>query len=307
MLHKHNESTIESLEHETSWAADLQALVEELRDDNDSLKKEAREVVEVRLDKERSDELEKPTLETKTSLILILFRDSLHSSQLRGRLEAMEVDLRMARADLEGNEVAMANMHTAMQNLQGERDSEIRMVEQQAKDDRMMEREAVEGRLAALAEVHESNIADVRDVHKKEIRIEKDRLETLNVKHEGVLAENVGLRRSLDEAIKRLQASQEDIVDRVLMKNILLDWHSKKGDERKDVMAVMASLLHFTDEEKKQADLYFERREDKGVMGNLVGNIVAPLPPPVLDVEQLEGENVRDKFVQFLLAESGGD
>jgi hypothetical protein len=75
----------------------------------------------------------------------------------------------------------------------------------------------------------------------------------------------------------------------------------------RDVMAVMASLLHFTDEEKASAELYFERKDDKGMVGRVVGNIVAPLPPPVLDVEQLEGENVRDKFVQFLLAESGGD
>ena len=75
----------------------------------------------------------------------------------------------------------------------------------------------------------------------------------------------------------------------------------------RDVMAVMASLLHFTDEEKASAELYFERKEDKGMVGRVVGGIVAPLPPPVLDVEQLEGENVRDKFVSYLLAESGGD
>ncbi|GMI36851.1 hypothetical protein TrRE_jg6780 [Triparma retinervis] len=229
------------------------------------------------------------------------------AEEFKGRLDASEVDLRMARRDLEGSEVAMGNMHVAMQNLQGERESEIKMMEQQAEEEMAGEREAFEGRLEALAEVHESNVAEVRAQHKKEMRIEKDKLETINFKLEGNMTENVGLRRSLDEAIKRLQASQEDIIDRVLMKNILLDWHGKSGDERRDVMAVMASLLHFTDEEKASAELYFERKEDKGMVGRVVGGIVAPLPPPVLDVEQLEGENVRDKFVSYLLAESGGD
>ena len=140
---------------------------------------------------------------------------------------------RMARRDLEGSEVAMGNMHVAMQNLQGERESEIKMMEQQAEEEMAGEREAFEGRLEALAEVHESNVAEVRAQHKKEMRIEKDKLETINFKLEGNMTENVGLRRSLDEAIKRLQASQEDIIDRVLMKNILLDWHGKSGDERR--------------------------------------------------------------------------
>lgn len=139
----------------------------------------------------------------------------------------------MARRDLEGSEVAMGNMHVAMQNLQGERESEIKMMEQQAEEERTAEREAFEGRLEALAEVHDSNVAEVRAAHKKEMRIEKDKLETLNFKYEEKMTENVGLRRSLDEAIKRLQASQEDIIDRVLMKNILLDWHGKSGEERR--------------------------------------------------------------------------
>jgi len=111
------------------------------------------------------------------------------------------------------------------------------------------------------------------------------------------------LRRSLDEAIHRLQTSQEDVIDRVLMKNILLDWFSKTGKSKRDVLALMASVLHFTEEEKDAIHI----GDHSGTFGKVVGSLAAPLPPSAADIDHLEGDTVREKWVNFLLAEAGGE
>ena len=104
------------------------------------------------------------------------------------------------------------------------------------------------------------------------------------------------MRRSLDEAIHQLKATQDDIIDRTFMKNILFDWLTKKGvKERQDVLELMAKILHFSDEEKQQVHISHSTG-----LGFLVGNF----PEPKADMEHLEGENVREKWVNFLLAET---
>jgi hypothetical protein len=108
------------------------------------------------------------------------------------------------------------------------------------------------------------------------------------------------LRRSLDEAIHRLQSNQEDVIDRSIMKNILLDWHAKSGKNRRDVLHIMASLLHFTEEEKDKVGV--GDNPHTGPIGKVVGAVTAPLPHSDL---HLEGDTVREKWVSFLLSEAG--
>ena len=107
----------------------------------------------------------------------------------------------------------------------------------------------------------------------------------------------------MDEAIHRLQRSQEDVIDRSLMKNILLDWNSKHGKGRKDVLEVMASVLHFTEEERDKMGI----GHGPGTLGKVVNAVTAPIPPPSHSIDKLEGDNVREKWVNFLLAEAGGN
>ena len=90
------------------------------------------------------------------------------------------------------------------------------------------------------------------------------------------------------------------------MKNMLLDWHSKSGNHRKQVMLVISSLLHFTDAEKGKFGLS-GGPNDSGVVGAIVGAVASPIGASKVNVDKLEGENVRDKFVNFLMSESADD
>jgi hypothetical protein len=100
-----------------------------------------------------------------------------------------------------------------------------------------------------------------------------------------------------------VQASQDDVVDRAVMKNMILDWNSKVGEERGMVMQVIASLLHFTEEEKEMCNVHERalRSYEKG----LVGKVFEAPPPPKVAADKLEGDSVKDKFLSFLLAETG--
>lgn len=65
----------------------------------------------------------------------------------------------------------------------------------------------------------------------------------------------------------------------------------------------MASLLHFSDDEKDAIHI----GDATGTLGKVVGVVAAPFPPAAADINHLEGDSVREKWVSFLLAEAGGE
>ena len=124
----------------------------------------------------------------------------------------------------------------------------------------------------------------------------------LEVKIEKLRSENNQMRRSLDEAIHRLQTTQEDVIDRTLMKNILLDWCTMKNNQkRQQVLELMANVLHFSEDEREKVNL--THMDIESVRSRVVGAL-APIPPSKTDVENLQGDNVREKFLNFMLAET---
>lgn len=65
----------------------------------------------------------------------------------------------------------------------------------------------------------------------------------------------------------------------------------------------MASVLHFTEEEKDAIHI----GDHSGAFGKVVGAVTAPLPPSSADIHHLEGNTVGEKWVSFLMAEAGDD
>ena len=224
----------------------------------------------------------------------------LQENELNSRFVAARADLDLYKVDLERSNTGFSNLQMAMENFQSERESELAMMEQANAEAVAAEREACNTRLAAMADINSSTITDIRNEAKATVLKANMELEKAKEQYEGFRIESVGLRRSLDEAILRLQVSQEDIIDRATMKNILLDWHGKTGQGKKQVMGLMASILNFNEDEKDRAGLV----EKEGVVGTVVGAAFAPLPPAKVDVGELEGDSVKDKWVSFLLAES---
>lgn len=68
-------------------------------------------------------------------------------------------------------------------------------------------------------------------------------------------------------------------------------------------MVLLGSILHFTEDEKDKAYI----GDGPGTLDKVVNVVAAPLPPSKLNVDKIEGDNMREKWVNFLLAETGDD
>jgi GRIP domain len=235
-----------------------------------------------------------------TSAQLVSDRDSALAEvqDLKRQLVAALADIDVSKSDSERVMLANANLQSALEAFQMERESELSIWEENKAADEKAIHAAHQVALDAAHQAHEAQMALIQKASDAAVRNSMNEIKLLEDKVETYRMDNVNMRRSLDEAISRLQATQDDVIDRAFMKNVLFDWLTKKGvKERRDVLEVLANILHFTEEEKEQVHI--------GYSGHLgLGSIVGPLPEAKADMEHLEGDNVREKFVNFLLAET---
>lgn len=227
-------------------------------------------------------------LETERDEALAMVQD------LQLQLSAALADVDVAKSDTERVMQANGNLQSALEAFQNEREAEMAMVEANQRDQEEATAGAHAAAIAATNEVHQAEIRKVQQAADASVRHSMEEITLLEDKLEKLRLENVQTRRSLDEAINRLQATQDDVIDRTFMKNILLDWLTKTGKkERTQVLELMANVLHFSDSEKERVHI-----DDGGGLRTLV----AP-PPAKADMEHLEGDNVREKWVNFLISE----
>lgn len=222
---------------------------------------------------------------------------------LERQLRAMAADLEIAKADTQRVTTANLNLQNALESFQNEREAELALVEEQRREAEQATAAAHAAALEATHEAHDAHVKQIQNTADASVRHLMEEIKRLEAKLETYRVDNVQMRRSLDEAINRLQTSQEDVIDRALMKNILLDWLTKHNPkERSQVLEVMASLLHFSDQEKER--VHIDTGASTSALVNFVGSLAAPPPPPKADLEHLEGASVADKWVNFLLAET---
>lgn len=240
---------------------------------------------------------------SETSAQLEAQRDALAAEvqDLKRQVTAAYADVDIARSDMERVMIANVNLQNALEAFQNERDAELALLEEQKRSGEEATAAAHAAAMRATHEVHDLELKQIAYAKEEEIARIRAEVKKLEDKNEKFRVENIQMRRSLDEAIHRLQATQEDVIDRSIMKNILLDWLVKRDKkERQQILEVMANVLHFTEDEKAKVHL----DDGSTVMGKVVHSVAAPLPPAKADLEHLPGENVREKFLNFLLAET---
>lgn len=218
---------------------------------------------------------------------------------LQLRLSAAIADHEILKADGERLALSNENLQGALEAFQAEREAEMAMIEEQKLDETQALNSSHAAEMEALELVHQNKVRQIQKAADDAVRNKMEEVKELEDKVEKFRMESVQTRRSLDEAIERLSQTQDDVVDRTVMKNILLDWLTKAGKkERNQVLEMMADLLHFTDDEKRR--VHIDGRSPS------IRNIMSP-PPAKVDLKSLEGENVREKWVNFLLAETSDD
>jgi len=220
---------------------------------------------------------------------------------LEQRLAAQHADLEVSKADYARALMVSSNLEMAMTAFESEREAELALLEESRASTEEAIKAAHELALEAMTRENERVIQEGQLASNEAVTNMMNELQSMEQKQESIRKENINLRRSLDEAIHHLQNKEEDVIDRSLMKNILLDWYSKSGKAKRDVMSVMSSVLHFTEDEKDKCGLGDSSR----TMGKVYDTFAPPLTPAMKNLEDLDGDNIREKWVNFLLAESG--
>lgn len=220
---------------------------------------------------------------------------------LKQQLAAAEADLQVAKADAERIMTANNNLQSALESFQTEREAELGLVEEQRLESEAQIKAAHEIAMEATKESHKAELQKMRAETDNEIKSVMAKVQQLQQTAEEYRLDNVQMRRSLDQAIQRLQSTQEDVIDRQVIKNILLDWLTKTdARQKRQVLELMASVLHFTDEEKSRVHI----TEGSELFGKVLHSVAVPLPPAKADLEHLDGDNVREKWVNFLMGET---
>ena len=297
-------SQLESLRKENASMKDKIASMSEDSEKIGGLKMELQMLEEERL-REKSA-LESAQDKTSEDYAQVLNeRDAANATvrNLEQQLVAARADLELAHTDRDRAVTANDNLTMALEAFQSERESEISLLSEQ----RIADEEAVKAaHQASLEAMKEANAAQMRDVQyaaDKSVQNQLAEMDKMETELQECRRESSNLRKALDEAIARLQTSQEDVIDRNLIKNVILDWHGKRGKDKRDVMILLGSILHFTEDEKDKALI----GEGPGALHKVYDAVAAPLPPAKLNVDKIEGETVRDKWVSFLMAETGDD
>lgn len=116
------------------------------------------------------------------------------------------------------------------------------------------------------------------------------------------------LKRALDEAITRLQFSNNDTVDRRLLANLVVSYFVRR--QSRDVLDVIAKTLGFTDEERVNVGLWSldpNANKSGGLLGGLFATVTTGFvgsPRKEFHPADAANSTISDMWVQYLLEET---
>mmetsp|Transcript_18967 Transcript_18967/g.52914 ORF Transcript_18967/g.52914 Transcript_18967/m.52914 type:complete len:984 (-) Transcript_18967:48-2999(-) len=306
-LHHENETLRETIENLQLEKTKLKEQIEALKSGSEELSGLQMELT--MLKEERARERTKNQAAVDSALVSRTQIESERDSALsqlkdsKQQLAAALGDLEIAHSDNARMMTANDNLQSALEAFQDERRAEMEMVDEQRRESEDAIKSAHATATNALKQIHETQMYEFQKASDSAVKNMMQEMELVQGTVEKLKSEKNQIRRSLDEAIHRLQTTQEDIIDRNVMKNILVDWCTLNDkSKRHQVLEVMANLLHFSEEEKEKVHLTSKSLDS--VRAKVVGALAAPLPPSKADVEHLEGSNVHEKFINFLMAET---
>jgi len=226
------------------------------------------------------------------------------AKDLERKLVQSLADYEIAQQDNERVSKSLENMERALEAFQAEREEECALLEEHRVESESALKEAHEASLEALRISNDMRMGEVQEAANKAVTKCMGEIDEIEAKLSEAREETRSTRKALDEAIRKLQATQDDVIDRTLMKNILLDWIGRKKD-KDAVLSILTSLLKFSEKEKNEVGLFEHNRT--GIAGRVVDAVAAPLPPTKLHIDKIEGDSVQEKWVNFLISESSMD
>ncbi len=198
---------------------------------------------------------------------------------------------------------ALSNLQSILEKIQTDHDSEKRRLNREVEEAQALADQA--GNSLKKVQALEEQLLQ-KDSLLSEFKKELKSLRKYTVKIEN---DNADIRKTLQATISRLENFSEDenFVDRRLAIQLLVAYVEGKR-AKKEVLELMAKILHFSDEDKVKVGLVASKQPKSSVFSSIVSIITPRVPEPSespkFNPNLDENANLADLWIDFLMSET---
>lgn len=199
---------------------------------------------------------------------------------------------------------ALSNLQTVLEKMQSDHDAEKNRISKELEEKSLFAAEA-DGAIKKVTLLEEE--LSQKDSLLNEFRKELKSLRKYTVKVEN---DNADIRKTLQATISRLDNFSEDenFVDRRLAIQLLVAYVEGKRS-RKEVLELMAKILHFSEDDKVKVGLISSTKPAKSSVFSNIVSIIAPRVPEPLESPKFNpnldsNANLADLWIDFLMSET---
>jgi len=211
--------------------------------------------------------------------------------------QTVQSDTLLLQQELEQRKLEISNLRDALQQLKREHSVW-----------KSRNQEDVESKLDLQLKEHQTALLDAETAWRLKLGEEEEivKLAQQRLQDEALLRrkaeidlanEKRKLKKTLDETLAQLRNSQEDVVDRALISNLIVAYFAR--GRPLDGLQLLARVLGFTEEQQEVVGLLVPK--DINLIGTLYTTIVGAPPKPPVNVE---GDNLLEMWANFLEMEA---
>ena len=231
----------------------------------------------------------------------------------KNALEVLQVDNLGLQEDLDSRQIELQNLHLALENMRNEGEQKIRqLVSEHAT------------KVASIEHAYSQSTANSETSYRKTLQEYEDTIKNLTITCDDVALlqrkyeidlnhEKKKMQQQLNEALNQLGETKGDVVDRVLVTNLIVNYFER--NRSREVLGLIARILLFTDEQKEIVGLKVPPTSKiiSSLFNSIItgGGIIAPTDSsdPLRQnatplKPKVEGNNLAELWVNFLIAES---
>ncbi len=231
----------------------------------------------------------------------------------KNALEVLQVDNLGLQEDLDSRHIELQNLHLALENMRNEGEQKIRqLVGEHAT------------KLASVEHAYSQSTTNMETSYQKTLHEQEETIKNLTIKCDDVALlqrkyeidlnnEKKKMQQQLNEALNQLGETKGDVVDRVLVTNLIVNYFER--NRSREVLGLIARILLFTDEQKEIVGLKVPPTSKiiSSLFNTIItgGGIIAPTDSsdPLRQnatplKPKVEGNNLAELWVNFLIAES---
>ena len=231
-------------------------------------------------------------------------------------------DIRMLNEDLDRKDLELQNLRNALTGTEAEQDQMKRILQNDFEKKLASIESKFKTEITENDALWEVKLKEAASLLKSTDQLLQD-AKILQRKAElDLSAEKKRMQKTVEHAISQMRNTADDVVDRALLANLLVSYFKRNRYNffprdiafyftfnislilrSREVMDLIAKVLNFNDDQKVVVGLKVGNVGFRHTVGKIFNTIVGT--PPVKSPQEIEGENLAELWVNFLMTETG--